>query len=473
MERVPPQNLEAERAVLGALLLDENCFDRVMDMVSAADFYLESHRLIFEAICRLREKGRPLDLISLSDHLKGEGNLDKAGGAAGVSALADRVPTAANVDYWARLVREKSLLRRLINEATHIISEAYDEPEELENFLDRAENKILDISMDQTGTPYQPMRTLVKHSFEIIEEFAQRKQVITGVPTGFNDLDMLTSGFQPSDLIVLAGRPSHGKTAIALNMARNAAVKHNKTVVFFSLEMAREQLVMRMFCSEAEFNLKKLRTGMISKKDWPGLTTAAGILSEASIFIDDSSSLSVLEMKARSRRIKSEFGLDLIVVDYMQLIRGSELRRRSYSREQEVSDISRGLKAMAKELKVPVLAISQLNRAVEQREEKTLRLADLRESGAIEQDADVVLFLIRPCLFKKKVKGAYGEMTNPNMDDDSEAIIEADEHYAELTIAKQRNGPLGMVPLNFFSEYTSFKPLESRYTDDYVPEIST
>lgn len=477
MDRIPPQNLEAERAVLGALLLDETCFDKVMDMLAAEDFYLESHRLVFEAVCRLREKGRPLDIISLVDVLKSDGSLEKAGGPASVSALADRVPTAANVDYWAKLVREKSLLRRLINEATQIVSEAYDEPEELDNFLDRAENKILNISMDQTGTPYQPMRKLVKHSFEIIEDFAQKKQVVTGVPSGFNDLDMLTSGFQPSDLVIIAGRPSMGKTAIALNISRNASVKHNKTIVFFSLEMAREQLVMRMFCSEAEFNLKKLRTGMISSRDWPRLTTAAGILSEAPIFIDDSSSLSVLEMKARSRRIKSEHGLDMIIVDYLQLIRGSDSRRRRDSREQEVSEISRGLKAMAKELQVPVIALSQLNRSVEHRDDKTPRLADLRESGAIEQDADVIMFIHRPSMYRKRVKdGVSGEdeMINPNVADDSEDFREVDdERFAQLIIGKQRNGPLGVVALNFFQDYTTFKPLESRYTDEYAPEIST
>jgi replicative DNA helicase len=476
MERVPPQNLEAERAVLGSLLLDETCFDRVVDLVGAGDFYLESHRLIFDAICKLHEKGRPVDLISLADQLKSEGSLEKAGGVAGVSVIADRVPTAANVDYWAKLVREKSLLRRLINESTQIVSEAFDEPDNLEKFLDRAESRILNISMDQTGMPYQPMRSLVKHSFAIIEEFAEKKQVVTGVPTGFNDLDVLTSGFQPSDLIILAGRPSHGKTAIALNIARNAAIDHNKTVVFFSLEMSREQLVMRMFCSEAKFNLKRLRTGMISSRDWPKLTQAAGILSEAPIFIDDSSSLSVLEMKARSRRIKSEHGLDMVIVDYLQLIRGSEWGRRRDSREQEVSEMSRSLKAMAKELNVPVLALSQLNRAVEQRDDKTPRLADLRESGAIEQDADVVMFISRPCLFKKRIKGMVGgseeDIINPNIMEDSEDY-EADDRYAELIVAKQRNGPLGKVELNFFSDYTLFRPLETRYTEDYSPEIST
>jgi len=467
MERMPPHNLEAEQSVLGAVLLDPPSLSAVMDMLVPEDFYSGSHQVVFSAMRELFSKGQPVDVITVADSLSAAGKLEQAGGPAAISILPDRVATAANLNYWAQLVKQKSILRRVIHEATRIIATAYDEPEDIETFLDETENKILEISMAQVTTTYQPIRAIVKDSFALIEKYAEEKKQVTGVPSGYPDLDKLTHGFQPSDLCILAGRPSMGKTALALNIARHAALAAGKTIAIFSMEMAREHLVMRMLCGEARVEAERVRSGFIEKRDWPKLTTAVGLLADASIFIDDSSSLSVLEMKAKCRRIQTEKGLDLVVVDYLQLIKGSMMRRGRDSRENEISEISRNLKAFAKELRVPVLALSQLNRAVEQREDKRPRLSDLRESGAIEQDADLVMFIHRPSLYKSR-RDEAGE-TNPNAELGAD-VESAEDSLAEVIIGKQRNGPIGIFRLTFLKEFTLFVPYEGRYDESFAPE---
>lgn len=460
MERVPPHNIEAEQAVLSAVLLDNQALVTVMEMLEPDDFYLESHRVLMSCMQEMFEKGMPVDLIILADHLQATGKLEVAGGPAAISTLAGMVSTAANVKHWAGIVKDKSLLRRLITETTSLITEAYDDPEEVEEFLDRAESKVLDIATRQTKTTYQPINIIVQDSFKIIEEFDQRKGAVTGVPSGFNDLDRLTSGFQKSELTILAGRPSMGKTALALNMVRHATFTADYTVAFFSLEMAASQLVMRLICSEARIPFDRLRRGEFKKSQWLTLTNAASTISQAKIYIEDSASLSVLELKAKARRIKSEFGLDMVVVDYLQLLRGLGTKRSQNSREQEIAEISRAMKGMAKELEIPVMALSQLNRAVEQRDNKTPRLSDLRESGSLEQDADLIMFINRPGLYKKK---AHGE---------DEDLSEEDDRYAELIVGKQRNGPIGVVKLTFLKEFTKFEPYEGKYDESYAPELS-
>ncbi len=471
MDRVPPHNLEAEQSVLGAVLLDSEALHTVMDMIQPDDFYVEVHRLLFMSMQELYQKSQPVDLITLVDHLKSNGKIDTVGGYAAVSAIGDRVPTAANVSYWAQIVKDKSLLRHMVNEATSIVQTAYEQPPDVGEFLDQAQDRILRVAMDKTTTSFQPIRKIVNDSFEIIEKYFDEKRIVTGVPTFFDELDKLTSGFQPADLVILAGRPSMGKTALALNLARNAAIDGGAKVVVFSLEMTAEQLVMRLLCSEAEVDISKLRQGFLSKGDWPSLTSAAGRLSEASIIIDDSSALSVLELKAKCRRIQAEYGIDMIIVDYLQLMRGSS-RKASAGRWEEVGEISRSLKGVAKELKVPIIALSQLSRAIEQRDDKRPKLSDLRESGSIEQDADVILFIHRPALLNPKKKrekeqadDGYNPYADSSGDDGGDRDI-TDRRYTELIIGKQRNGPIGTLRLTFFEENTRFKSFEGRYGED-------
>jgi len=472
MERVPPHNLEAEQSVLGAVFLDPPSLNTVMDMLVPEDFYAGGHQVIFAAMRDLFQKGQPVDVISVADHLARSGRLEQAGGAAAISLLPDRVATAANLAYWAQLVRQKSILRRVINEATRLIATAYEEPEDIESFLDETETKILDISMAQVTTTYQPISSIVKHSFAQLEEWAEKKALITGVPSGYAELDKYTHGFQKGELVILAGRPSMGKTALALNMARHAAVDYGKTVVMFSMEMSREALVMRLLSSEARIEAERMRGGFISKEEWSKLAITVDSLRAVPIFVDDSSSLSVLEMKAKCRRIQAESGLDLVIIDYLQLIKGSGARRGRDSRENEISEISRNLKAFAKELRIPVIALSQLNRAVEQREDKRPRLSDMRESGAIEQDADVVLFVHRPSLYKSR-KNEQGEETNPNADPGKD-VDSADENLALVNIGKQRNGPANVdVRFTFKKEFTLFLLYEGRYDESYAPQAPT
>ena len=436
-QRLPPQNLEAEVSVLGGVLLDNEALNRVLEVMKEGDFYRESHRKIFSAILDLYEKSEPVDLITLTEALKKRDALEAVGGVEYLNSLVNSVPTAANISYYAKIVKEKAILRKLINRSTDIISQVYGVSGDVDDFLDQAERSIFEISEDRVRPSFYSLKDIIKSSFKTIERLYEKRQLITGVPTGFTKLDELTSGLQPSDLIIVAGRPSMGKTALALDIAAYAAVEGGIPSAIFSLEMAKEQLALRMLCSEAKVDAHRLRGGFLSESDWPKLTRAAGSLSEAPIFIDDTPGLSALEMRAKSRRMKAEHNLGLVVVDYLQLMRG---RADSDTREQEISDISRSLKALAKELTVPVIAISQLNRRVEERGDKRPQLSDLRESGAIEQDADVIIFLYRDEVYNRSED-------NPN------------KGKAEIIIGKQRNGPTDKFELAFLDKFTCFENL--------------
>ena len=436
-QRLPPQSLEAEVSVLGGILLENEALNRVLEVIQEGDFYRESHRKIFSAILQLYERNEPADLITLSEVLKKREEFEAVGGIEYLNSLVNSVPTAANITYYAKIVKEKSILRKLINRATEIISQGYGGSGDVDEFLDRAERSIFEISEDRIRPSFYPIKDIIKSSFKTIEKLYEKRQLITGVPTGFAKLDELTSGLQPSELIIVAGRPSMGKTAFALNIAQHAAIEGQVPAAIFSLEMAKEQLALRMLCSEAKVDAHRLRGGFLSESDWPKLTRAAGNLSEAPIFIDDTPGLTALEMRAKSRRLKKEHSLGLVIVDYLQLMRG---RPDSDTREQEISDISRSLKSLAKELNVPVIALSQLNRRVEERGDRRPQLSDLRESGAIEQDADVIIFLYRDEVYSKS---------------------EDNKGKAEIIIGKQRNGPTDKFELAFLDKYTCFENLSS------------
>jgi len=435
LERVPPQNLEAEQSVLGAMLIDKEAILKT-EFLAPEDFYKDSHRKLFETMRDLFEKGEAVDIITVTEELRQRGLLGEVGGVAYLTTLANAVPTAANVEYYARIVQEKATLRRLIQVATEIARRGYAAEEEVEEILDDAERSILGISSRRATDGYYHLKDVMLSAWERIEEVCASKGGITGISTGFRDLDALTSGLQPSDLIVIAARPSMGKTMLCLNLARHAAVNLGIPVFIFSLEMAREQLAQRLLCAEAHVDSQRLRSGFLSEADWPKLTDALGRLSKAPIYIDDTPNLSVLEIRAKARRLKAEHGLGMIIIDYLQLMR---TRGRAESRQQEISEVSRSLKALARELEVPVVAASQLSRAVEQRTDKRPLLSDLRESGAIEQDADLVAFIYREDYYKPQTEK---------------------KNIAEIIIAKQRNGPVGKVELYFKKEYGEFQGLE-------------
>ena len=437
LHKVPPQNLEAEQSVLGGILLDNLALNTVLEVLDQSDFYSDAHRRIFGAIIELSNRNEPCDLITLSNILKDQKRMEQVGGTAYLSSLVDNVASAANIAYYAKIIKEKSILRRLIGTATEILNKSYDASMDVDHLLDEAEHAIFEISENKIRPSFFPIRDIIKDSFKTIERLYARKELITGVATGFDKLDDLTSGLQKSELIIIAGRPSMGKTAFALNIAQYAALEMGVPVAIFSLEMAREQLATRMLASEARVDSQRLRKGFLGETDWPKLTTAAGRLSDAPIYIDDTPAITVIEMKAKSRRLKAEAGLGLIVLDYLQLMRGSAFKD---SREQEISEISRSLKALAKELTLPVIALSQLNRKVEDRTNRRPQMADLRESGAIEQDADVIAFIYRD------------EVYNRSEDNPEKGI-------AEIIIGKQRNGPTGIVKLAFQEKYTRFENL--------------
>src|SRR5574337_486646 len=430
LQKLPPQNIEAEQMVLGAILIENDAINKVVELLSPDDFYKDAHRRIFTAMIDMFESREAIDLVTLPDALRGKTGLEAVGGASYLAFLVSLVPTAANIKNHARIVREKAVLRKLIHSATDIITQSYDDSRTVVNIdelLDRAEKSIFEIAQNKIRDSFVSMKNIVGHSFAIVERLYERKEMVTGLPTGFVDLDERTSGLQPSDLIIVAGRPSMGKTAFVLNIAAYAAIEKGKSIAIFSLEMSKEQLVLRMLGSESRVDAHKLRTGHLSDRDWTPLSNAAGRLSEAPVFIDDTAAISVLEMRAKARRLKADQGLDLIIVDYLQLMRG---RGDEGSREQEISNISRSLKALAKELQVPVIALSQLNRAVETRpgKEKKPLLADLRESGAIEQDADVILFIYRDEVYNKCGCAFDGE------------CLCGRRGVAEIIIGKQRNG---------------------------------
>jgi replicative DNA helicase len=434
--KIPPQNIEAEQSVLGGVLIEPDALSRVLEIMRGQDFYRESHQKIFTAMVEMYQKGTPVDLITLSEYLLSRGHMEVVGGAAYLASLADAIPSAVNIEVYARIVRDKATLRRLISLSAEIAGKSYRFSGDVEEILDQAEKAIFEITEDKITPHVYPLSEVIKDSFRTIEELYDRKERISGVPTGFLSLDQFTSGLQPSDLIIVAGRPSMGKTAFALDIARNAATQAEIPSVIFSLEMSRQQLATRMLCSEARVDAHKLRSGYIGERDWPRLTSAAGVLSEAPIFIDDSAAMSVLQMRAKARRLKADRGLGLVVVDYLQLMSG---RSGADRREQEISEISRSLKALAKELHVPVIALSQLNRKVEDRTDKRPVMADLRESGAIEQDADVILFIYRDEMYDENSK---------------------QKGIAEIIIGKQRNGPSGVrVNLAFLNQYTRFENL--------------
>src|SRR5512139_2024439 len=435
--KLPPQHIEAEQSVLGGILIENYAINKVMEILKPDDFYRESHRKIYEALIVLSERDEPADSITLTNELKNSGHLDSVGGVSYVASLIDLVPTAANIEYYAKIVKEKAILRKLIQTSTEIITQSYEDRGDVEGFLDEAERAIFDISENRVRPSFYSIKDVVKDSFKILERLFQKKELVTGVPSGFKELDRMTAGFQPSDLIIIAGRPSMGKTAFCLNVAQYAAIENKIPVAVFSLEMSKEQLVIRMLCSEAHVEGTRLRTGFLNESDWPKLTIAAGNLSESPIYIDDTAALSVLEMRAKARRLKADYGLGMVIVDYLQLMRG---RARVESRQQEISEISRSLKALAKELAIPVIAVSQLSRKTEERTGNRPQLSDLRESGAIEQDADLILFIYRDEVYNRSED-------NPN------------RGKAEIIIGKQRNGPIGKIDLAFLDKFTTFKEL--------------
>lgn len=435
LERIPPQNLDAEQSTLGSMLLEKDAIYKGAELLRPDDFYREAHRVIFEVVVHLANKGEPVDIITVSEELKQRGMLDKVGGAAYLTQLANFVPTAANVEHYAHIVAEKSLLRSIITVATNIVKMGYEGTEEVDVILDRAEKEIFEISQKRNIKGFVSLRSILVETFERIEKLYESKGGVTGLPTGYPDLDRMTAGLQPSDLIILAARPSMGKTTFALNLGSFAAVELKIPAIIFSLEMSKEQLALKLLCSEAGVDNQRIRTGTLKDDDWPKLSQALGRLSDAMLFIDDTPGISALEIRAKTRRIKAEHGLGLIIIDYLQLMQS---RSRSENRQQEVSEISRSLKALARELNVPVIALSQLSRAVEQRTDKKPGLADLRESGSLEQDADIVGFLYREDYY------------NPETDR---------KNITELIIAKQRNGPVGSIDFYFQKEFSKFQSL--------------
>ncbi|MFH1020915.1 MAG: replicative DNA helicase [Pseudomonadota bacterium] len=435
--RLPPQNLEAEQCVLGSIMLQQGAMPKAAETLTEDDFYRDAHKYIFSAMLTLFDRGEPLDLVTVSNLLKDNNRFEAIGGPTYLATLTDIVPVAANIAYYAKIVREKAILRKLIQTGTEIAGRCYEEQDDIDGLLDDVETTVFEISRAKSGQSYHSLKTVISSTFKYIEQLYERKEHITGVPTEYHDFDKMTAGLQRSDLIILAARPSMGKTALAVNMVQNAALLHKVPVAVFSLEMSKEQLGMRMLCSISRVDAQRLRTGFLKEQDWPKLTRAVGMLSEAPIYIDDTPAITVLEMRAKCRRLKTEHNIGMVVVDYLQLMRG---KANSQSREQEISEISRSLKAMAKELSIPVLALSQLNRSLESRPNKRPQLSDLRESGAIEQDADLIMFIYRDEVYNKAED-------NPR------------KGIAEIIIGKQRNGPTGTVELAFIDRFTSFENL--------------
>lgn len=432
---LPPQNVEAEKSVLGSLLIDEEAIGSAIEILDGSWFYGEAHRKIYTAILELYNNRKNVDLITLSDKLKGDGLLETVGGVPYLSLLIDTVPTSANVEHYANIVKEKGILRQLIQNATQIVNQCYSGEGDVAQIVDSAEQLIFEISDMKHKQQAVPIKELIKSSIEKIDSLYQRKEHVTGLAAGFAEFDRMTSGLQPSDLIIIAGRPSMGKSAFAASIVEHVGIDQKKPVAFFSLEMSKEQLVQRMLCSQARVDAHKVRSGFLAPSDWPKLTSAAGRLSASKIFIDDTPAISAMELRAKARRLKGHHDIQLLVLDYLQLMRGTF---KVESRQQEISEISRSLKALSRELCIPIIALSQLSRAVETRQDHRPQLSDLRESGAIEQDADVVCLLIRE------------EYYNP---------VEENRGVAEIIIAKQRNGPTGSVKLSFIKEYMRFENL--------------
>lgn len=436
-DRLPPQNLEAEQAVLGAILLNPDVLTNVNERIRAEDFYRQGHQRLFQVMNELAEKREPIDLVTLTALLQDKNLLEEVGGVSYLTEIAALVPAISNVDYYAKIVETKSMQRNLIRTASEIIGEAYTSEEDITHIMESAEKKILDIAKRRIKGSFTPIKEVLVESYEQIEALHYNKGGLKGLPTGFIDLDKMTSGFQKSDLIIVAARPSMGKTAFALNVAQNVATRTGETVAIFSLEMSSAQLVMRMIASEGNIDAQAFRTGNLNEEDWEKLTMSIGTLSEASIFIDDTPGITIFDIRAKLRRLQAEHGLGLVMIDYLQLISGRGIE----SRQQEISEISRSLKLMAREFNVPIIALSQLSRAVEQRQDKRPMLSDLRESGSIEQDADMVAFLYRDDYYNEESEK---------------------KNIAEIIIGKQRNGPVGRVELLFLKNYNKFLSLELR-----------
>lgn len=439
--RIPPHNVEAEQSVLGSMILDKEAIINATEIIRGEDFYKEAHREIYEAMLSLYNRDEPVDLVTLSEELSQRKTIDAIGGVSYLVNLSSSVPTTTNVKYYAKIVEEKSILRRLIKASSEILDKGYQAQEDVMQILDLAERSIFDISQNRSQEGFSPIKEVLMESFNRIEELYLNKKSLTGLTTGFLDIDRKTSGLQKSDLILIAARPSMGKTAFALNIAQNAALKGNASVAIFSLEMAKEQLVQRFLSSESHIEIQKIRTGNLGDDEWPRLAKAMGPLSQAKIYIDDTPGITVMEMKAKSRRLKMEKGLDMIMIDYLQLMSGD---KGAESRQQEISAISRALKGLAREMDCPVVALSQLSRAPELRSDHRPILSDLRESGAIEQDADIVMFLYRDDYY--------------HPDSEKKGI-------GEIIIAKQRNGATGVVELAWLEQYTKFVNLDRQHKE--------
>jgi replicative DNA helicase len=442
LQRLPPQSIEAEEAIISAILIDNSTLLDIIDIVSPDDFYRSAHKKIFVAIKDLFKKNEPVDLITLVNALRDQGVLEEIGGASYLSTLIDSVPAAVNPPYYANIIHNKSSLRRLIANSNEIIRKCYENSSDIDGVIEYSERVVFEISEQKNRQAFHPISKIIELNIDALEERQGNHALVTGVPTGFSRLDQLTAGFQNSDLIILAARPAMGKTAFALNLARNAAIEGNVPVAIFSLEMSKEQLSMRMLCAEARVDSSRIRSGFLSRDDWNKLTNAAGILSDAPIYIDDSPDISATSIRTKSRRLKMDKNLGLVIIDYLQLMRSSTHFER---RDLEISEISRSLKILAKELNIPVIALSQLNRKLEERSDKRPQLSDLRESGALEQDADVVSFIYRDEVYNK-------DENNPN------------RGTAEIILAKQRNGPTGTALLTFLNSYTRFEEMATEPT---------
>lgn len=435
----PPHSVEAEQAVLGAIILDSDRLITASERVDSDDFYRVSHQRIFEAMLKINDRGELVDLVTLSSELQAQGIIEEVGGLNYLAEIAESVPSIGNIGYYLNVVDQKAALRRLIRTATNIVSDGYERQDEVDSVLSDAERNILKVSQRKGQSSFHPIGSVLSDAYSTIEKLHQASGEITGIATGFTDLDKMTAGFQRNDLIIVAARPSVGKTAFALNISQNVAVRTGENVAIFSLEMGAEQLVMRMLCAEGNIDAQRLRTGRLEAEDWGRLSLAMSSLSQAGIYIDDTPGLRVNEIRAKCRRLKQEHGLGMIMIDYLQLIVGNG--KPGENRQQEVSEISRTLKAIARELQVPVIALSQLSRGVESRQDKRPMMSDIRESGAIEQDADIVAFLYRDDYYDKESE---------------------DANTIEIIIAKQRNGPTGMVKLSFRKEYNKFVNMETQ-----------
>ena len=444
LHKIPPQNLEAEESVLSAILLDNNTLLDVLEVLEPEDFYRSAHAKMFAAISELFTRSEPVDLVTLANILKEKDQLEEIGGATYLAKLVDTAPLAVNAQHYARIIHDKAALRALIERANEISTKCFEDSGEVDDVIDFAERAVFEIAGNKNKKSVYPLSDIIGHSLNALEERQGNKTLVTGVSTGFSRLDNLTSGLQNSDLILLAARPSMGKTALALNIARNAAIDAGTPVAVFSIEMSKEQLSMRLLCAEARIDSSRLRSGFFSREDWVSLTNAAEVLSDSEIYIDDSPDLTAMSIRAKARRLKMDKNIGLVIIDYVQLMKG---RASAERRDLEISEISRSLKALAKELDIPVMALSQLNRKLEERHDKRPQLSDLRESGALEQDADVVAFIYRDEVYNK-------DENNPN------------KGTAELLLKKQRNGPTGDIKLAFISTYTRFEDLaDDRYVD--------